>query len=164
MRLLTRGQGLVMRAAAGGLHAHKAHHLIPAHAQQWPFARMPDHRIGMIASVAHTGELFVIISYTGRTRELVEVARIARANGASVLGLTAENSPLAKASTLSLNIPLPEDTDIYMPMTSRIIQLTVLDVLATGMTLRRGVDFQPHLRKIKESLNASRYPVGDEFN
>jgi RpiR family carbohydrate utilization transcriptional regulator len=32
----------------------------------------------MIASVAHTGELFVIISYTGRTRELVEVARIAR--------------------------------------------------------------------------------------
>ena len=36
--------------------------------------------------------------------------------------------------------------------------------LATGMTLRRGVDFQPHLRKIKESLNASRYPVGDEFN
>jgi RpiR family carbohydrate utilization transcriptional regulator len=53
----------------------------------------------MIASVAHTGELFVIISYTGRTRELVEVARIARENGASVLGLTAENSPLAKAST-----------------------------------------------------------------
>jgi RpiR family carbohydrate utilization transcriptional regulator len=118
----------------------------------------------MIASVAHTGELFVIISYTGRTRELVEVARIARENGASVLGLTAEGSPLAKASTLSLNIPLPEDTDIYMPMTSRIIQLTVLDVLATGMTLRRGVDFQPHLRKIKESLNASRYPIGDEFN
>ena len=118
----------------------------------------------MIASVAHTGELFVIISYTGRTRELVEVARIARGNGASVLGVTAENSPLAKASTVSLNIPLPEDTDIYMPMTSRIIQLTVLDVLATGMTLRRGVDFQPHLRKIKESLNDSRYPVGDEFN
>ncbi|AMB85507.1 transcriptional regulator [Pseudomonas agarici] len=118
----------------------------------------------MIASVAHTGELFVIISYTGRTRELVEVARIARANGASVLGLTAAGSPLAKASTLSLNIPLPEDTDIYMPMTSRIVQLTVLDVLATGMTLRRGVDFQPHLRKIKESLNASRYPVGDEFD
>ncbi|RMN66331.1 MurR/RpiR family transcriptional regulator [Pseudomonas savastanoi] len=116
----------------------------------------------MIASVAHTGELFVIISYTGRTRELVEVARIARANGASVLGLTAAGSPLAQASTVSLNIPLPEDTDIYMPMTSRIIQLTVLDVLATGMTLRRGVDFQPHLRKIKESLNDSRYPIEDQ--
>ena len=49
-----------------------------------------------------------------------------------------------------------------MPMTSRIIQLTVLDVLATGVTLRRGVDFQPHLRKIKESLSASRYPADEE--
>lgn len=116
----------------------------------------------MIASVAHTGDLFVIISYTGRTRELVEVARLARENGASVLGLTAAGSPLAKASTLSLDIPLPEDTDIYMPMTSRIIQLTVLDVLATGVTLRRGVDFQPHLRKIKESLTTSRYPADEE--
>ncbi len=116
----------------------------------------------MLASVAHTGDLFVIISYTGRTRELVEVARLARENGASVLGLTAAGSPLANACSLSLHIPLPEDTDIYMPMTSRIIQLTVLDVLATGMTLRRGVDFQPHLRKIKESLNASRYPIEDD--
>ncbi|MBK3869534.1 transcriptional regulator HexR [Pseudomonas stutzeri] len=116
----------------------------------------------MLASVAHTGDLFVIISYTGRTRELVEVARIARQNGASVLGLTAAGSPLAQACTLSVDIPLPEDTDIYMPMTSRIIQLTVLDVLATGMTLRRGVDFQPHLRKVKESLNASRYPADEE--
>ena len=116
----------------------------------------------MLASVARSGELFVIISCTGGARELVEVARIARQNGASVLGLTAAGSPLAQASTLSLNIPLPEDTDIYMPMTSRIIQLTVLDVLATGMTLRRGVDFQPHLRKVKESLNASRYPADEE--
>jgi RpiR family carbohydrate utilization transcriptional regulator len=30
------------------------------------------------------------------------------------------------------------------------------------VTLRRGVDFQPHLRKIKESLNASRYPTDEE--
>ncbi|WXL27661.1 MurR/RpiR family transcriptional regulator [Ectopseudomonas mendocina] len=115
----------------------------------------------MLASVAHTGDLFVIISYTGRTRELVEIARMVRQNGASVLGMTAADSPLAQACTLSLNIPLPEDTDIYMPMTSRIVQLTVLDVLATGVTLRRGPDFQPHLRKIKESLNASRYPLED---
>lgn len=112
----------------------------------------------MLASVAHTGDLLVIISYTGRTRELVEVAELARKNGASVLGLTSADSPLAQICTLSLDIPLPEDTDIYMPMTSRIIQLTVLDVLAAGVTLRRGADFQPHLRKIKESLSATRYP------
>ncbi|PYD83702.1 hypothetical protein DNF23_58640, partial [Pseudomonas syringae pv. pisi] len=53
----------------------------------------------------------------------------------SVSGYPELKLQLAQASTVSLNIPLPEDTDIYMPMTSRIIQLTVLDVLATGMTL-----------------------------
>ncbi len=83
-------------------------------------------------------------------------------NGASVLGLTAAGSPLARASTLCLDILLPEDTDIYMPMTSRIVQLTVLDVLATGVTLRRGVDFQPHLRRIKESLVPTRYPLDED--
>ncbi|MGV8604875.1 transcriptional regulator HexR, partial [Pseudomonas aeruginosa] len=67
-----------------------------------------------------------------------------------------------RASTLSLDIPLPEDTDIYMPMASGIVQLTVLDVRATGVTLRRGVDFQPHLRRIKKSLVPTRYPLDED--
>lgn len=112
----------------------------------------------MVAAAAHTGDVFVVISYTGRTRELVDVAKIARENGATVIGISAENSPLAKECTVLLAAPTPEDTDIYMPMTSRIVQLTLLDVLATGVTLRRGVDFHQHLKKIKESLKATRYP------
>ena len=112
----------------------------------------------MVAAAAHTGDVFVIISYTGRTRELVDIAKIARENGATVIAISAENSPLAQECTVLLAAPTPEDTDIYMPMTSRIVQLTLLDVLATGVTLRRGVDFQQHLKKIKESLKATRYP------
>lgn len=112
----------------------------------------------MVAAAAHTGDVFVVISYTGRTRELVDVAKIARENGATVIGISAENSPLAKECTVLLAAPTPEDTDIYMPMTSRIVQLTLLDVLATGVTLRRGVDFHQHLKKIKDSLKATRYP------
>ncbi|MDO6806173.1 SIS domain-containing protein, partial [Wenyingzhuangia sp. 1_MG-2023] len=88
-------------------------------------------------------------SYTGRTRDMVDIARIARSNGASVIGLTADQSPLAASSSVHLSFPTPEDTDKYMPMTSRIVQLVLLDVLATGVTLRRGVDFHAHLKKIK---------------
>ncbi|WP_263141197.1 transcriptional regulator HexR [Pseudomonas sp. RIT-PI-AD] len=115
----------------------------------------------MLAAAAHTGDLFVMISYTGRTRELVEIARLARDSGASVLSMCAAGSPLAEASTLCLDLPLREDTDVYMPMSSRIVQLALLDVLATGVTLRRGVDYQPHLRKIKESLLPTRYLTDD---
>ncbi|GGO85699.1 HTH-type transcriptional regulator HexR [Marinobacterium nitratireducens] len=112
----------------------------------------------MVAAGANTGDVVVVISYTGRTRELVDIARLARESGATVIGLTSERSPLAEECTLLLPVPIQEDTDIYMPMTSRIIQLTLLDVLATGVTLRRGVDFQRYLKKIKDSLIPTRYP------
>ena len=114
----------------------------------------------MVAAACHTGDVVVIISYTGRTRELVEIARLARDNGAVVLGITAPGSPLASECTETLEVTAPEDTDVYMPMTSRMIHLALIDVLATGVTLRRGEDFLIHLKKIKDSLQATRFPVG----
>ena len=116
----------------------------------------------MVAAACHTGDVVVVISWTGRTRELVDIARLARESGAVVLGITAPESPLAAECTETLGTATPEDTDVYMPMTSRMIQLTLIDVLATGVTLRRGEDFLPHLKKIKESLRDTRYPPGNE--
>ncbi|AQU83329.1 MAG: MurR/RpiR family transcriptional regulator [Halomonas sp.] len=113
----------------------------------------------MVAAACHTGDVVVIISYTGRTRELVDIARVAREAGAVVLGITAPASPLSQECTATLEVSTPEDTDHYMPMTSRVIQLTLIDALATGVTLRRGEDFLPHLKKIKDSLRDTRFPV-----
>ena len=104
--------------------------------------------------------MVVVISWTGRTRELVDIARLARESGAVVLGITAPDSPLARECTETLEVATPEDTDHYMPMTSRMIQLALIDVLATGVTLRRGEDFLGHLKKIKDSLKDTRYPAG----
>lgn len=113
----------------------------------------------MVAAACHTGDVVVVISWTGRTRELVDIARLARESGAVVLGITAPDSPLAKECSETLEVATPEDTDHFMPMTSRMIQLTLIDVLATGVTLRRGQDFLPHLKKIKDSLKDTRYPA-----
>lgn len=113
----------------------------------------------MIAAGAGVGDAIVLISYTGRTREAVEIAHIARANGATVIGITNPDSPLAEACTAVLGVTAPEDTEVYMPMSSRIIHLTVIDILATGVTLKRGPDFLDHLKRIKESLKATRYPL-----
>ena len=111
----------------------------------------------MLASTGKTGDVFFIISHTGRTKEIVEIAEIARNNGSTVIGLTASNSPLANLSSVALDVDVPENTDEYMPMSSRIVHLVILDVLATGVTLRRGTDFLPHLEKIKNSLKPTRY-------
>ncbi|EGG29214.1 Phosphogluconate repressor HexR, RpiR family [Aequoribacter fuscus] len=110
----------------------------------------------MLASAGGVGDLFFCISHTGRTKTLIETAQLARENGATVVGLTAPNSALSQACQWALELDVPEDTDEYLPMTSRIVHLVVLDVLATGVTLRKGEEFLPHLARIKNSLKPTR--------
>ncbi|EOG6953794.1 MurR/RpiR family transcriptional regulator [Yersinia ruckeri] len=106
------------------------------------------------------GDVVVLISHTGRTKNLVEMARLARDNDATVIAITSRDTPLAAEATLPLILDVPEDTDVYMPMVSRIAQLTLIDVLATGFTLRRGDKFRDNLKRVKEALKESRFDKG----
>ncbi|WAT02987.1 MurR/RpiR family transcriptional regulator [Rouxiella chamberiensis] len=106
------------------------------------------------------GDVVVLISHTGRTKNLVELALLARENDATVIAITSRDTPLAREATLSLLLDVPEDTDVYMPMISRLAQLTLIDVLATGFTLRRGAKFRDNLKRVKESLRDSRFDKG----
>ncbi len=106
------------------------------------------------------GDVVVLISHTGRTKNLVEMAHLARENDATVLAITSRDTPLAQAASLALLLDVPEDTDVYMPMVSRIAQLTLIDVLATGFTLRRGAKFRDNLKRVKEALKESRFDKG----
>ncbi|AJJ64320.1 MurR/RpiR family transcriptional regulator [Yersinia aldovae] len=103
------------------------------------------------------GDVVVLISHTGRTKSLVELAHLARENDATVIAITSRDTPLANEATLSLLLDVPEDTDVYMPMVSRIAQLTLIDVLATGFTLRRGAKFRDNLKRVKDALKESRF-------
>ncbi len=103
------------------------------------------------------GDVVIVISHTGRTKALVEVASLAKENDATVIGITCEGSPLAKECNIILSVNVTEDTDLYMPMSSRIAQLVLIDVLATGFTLRRGSKFRDNLKKVKDSLRSSRF-------
>lgn len=102
-------------------------------------------------------EVFVLISHTGRTRNMVELAQMAKANGSTVIAITSAGSPLAHEASLALLVDVPEDTDIYLPMVSRLAQLTVIDLLATGFTLERGPAFRQNLKRVKAALKSSRY-------
>jgi len=116
----------------------------------------------MTAAACKRGDVLVLLSFTGRTKEMVEVARIGRSAGALVIAITQEGSSLAEEASLVLGVESPEDTDVYMPMQSRMIQLTLVDVLATGVILRRGEDFHSHLKNIKQSLATTRLSVAKE--
>jgi len=111
----------------------------------------------MSASILATGDVVMCISYTGRTKHLVEVAEIAAGAGATVVAMTKPGSPLADVAHHVIAVQSAEDTDMFMPMKSRIVQLTVVDILATGVTLKRGPEFRGHLVKVKDALAATRF-------
>ncbi len=115
----------------------------------------------MSAINSQQGDVVIVISHTGRTKSLVEVASLAKENDATVIGITTEGTPLAKECNIVLSVDVSEDTDLYMPMSSRIAQLALIDVLATGFTLRRGSKFRDNLKKVKDSLRSSRFDRKD---
>ncbi len=117
----------------------------------------------MSATMLKAGDCAVIISNSGRSRDLLDVAEIARKKGATVIVITASGSPLARqaqghAGSILLAADHPEDADRYSPMVSRLLHLLVIDILATGVALRLGsAQLRPMLQEIKKNLRQRRY-------
>ena len=112
----------------------------------------------MSASLLGPGDCVVVISNSGRTRDLMDACDIARKNGATTIVITAAASPLAAAGNIHLAADHPEGYDRYSPMVSRLLHLMIIDVLATCVALRIGGDkLQPLLAGMKDNLRSKRY-------
>jgi len=51
---------------------------------------------------------------------------------------------------------VPEDPDVYSPMTSRIAHLAIIDVLAVGVALSAGPELAARLERSKQTLRDKR--------
>jgi RpiR family carbohydrate utilization transcriptional regulator len=112
----------------------------------------------MSASMLSAGDCVVIVSNSGRTRDLMDACDIARKNGATTIVITATGSPLASAGHIHLAADHPEGYDRYSPMVSRLLHLMIIDILATAVALRIGGDkLQPLLKEMKNNLRSKRY-------
>jgi RpiR family carbohydrate utilization transcriptional regulator len=111
----------------------------------------------MSASMLQPGDCAVIISNSGRTRDLMDACDIAKKQGATTIVITASGSPLASAGHIHLTADHPEGYDKYSPMVSRLLHLLIIDILATTVALRIGEALQPALRDMKKNLSSKRY-------
>ena len=112
----------------------------------------------MSASMLGPGDCVVVISNSGRTRDLMDATDIARKNGATAIVITATGSPLASAGHIHLAADHPEGYDRYSPMVSRLLHLMIIDILATTVALRIGsAELQPRLKEMKNNLRNKRY-------
>lgn len=142
---------------ASGAVALDAHHkffrlVVPC------VAYVDAHMQYMSAATLAPEDVVVAISHTGRTRELIESAELARRQGASVVAITAPDTPLARLASLALTVAVPEDTDVFTPMFSRLAHLVIVDVLAVGVAMRGGEATRSRLARMKASLRAKRTP------
>ena len=133
---------------------------------QHKFFRMGIHTIAysdghmqvMSASILKPGDCVVVVSNSGRTRDLMDAVDIARKNGATTIVITASGSPLAAAGHIHLAADHPEGYDRYSPMVSRLLHLMIIDVLTTCVALRIGSDtLAPMFKEMKNNLRSKRY-------
>ena len=110
----------------------------------------------MQAAGSDKDTVFVYISNTGRTKLLLNNSEIAKKSNAKIVGFTKRGSPLAEVCDVVLDTKAIEDTEAYMPMTSRLVHLALLDVLATGFIIKAGSDTQNRLRILRNTLNKTR--------
>jgi RpiR family carbohydrate utilization transcriptional regulator len=119
------------------------------------------HVLMMSATMLGPGDCAVILSNSGRSRDCLDAAEIARKNGATTIILTASGSPLAQMGQapgqVLLAVDHPEDFERYSPMVSRLLQLLAVDILTTGVALRLGERLRPMLQEIKKNLRSKRY-------
>jgi len=158
-----RAVDLLARARRIEFYGHGASNLLGQDAQQkFPLFGVPciahadDHQQFMSSAMLTAGDVAVAISNTGQTTSVVECARRARANGASVIGLTGRLGPLSEECTVTIVVETLENTDLYTPTISRIAGLVVIDLLAIGVALRHDPAYIRRLRDMKRALAALR--------
>lgn len=110
----------------------------------------------MISSMLKAQDVGIFISYTGRTKAMIENAQLAKANGATLIGITSNTSALAQHCSIVLNAQTAEDTDLFTPMSSRIAHLAVIDMLATKVALTLGGQVEDSIKSIKFNLASTR--------
>lgn len=120
-----------------------------------------DHHIqNMSATSMQEGDVVVAISQSGRTSALVHSLNLVKEAGGTVISIAPSGTPIIEVADIPIEVNVEEDTEIYTPLSSRIVHLVVIDVLAIGVAQRRGPALKEHLLKLKQGLKSLRVSDG----
>lgn len=138
-------------AGASGLVAFDAQ-------QKFPLFGIPCHAPSdyhqqfIAATLSLPSSVTVAISNTARTETTARVARAASEAGGQVIAITGAQGPLSSLADLEIRATTFEDTDFYTPTASRLASLVIVDILATGVAMRRDPAWLDRVRAMKDDL------------
>ncbi|WP_028468185.1 transcriptional regulator HexR [Neptunomonas japonica] len=120
-------------------------------------AAYSDPHMQTISAVSMSaGDVVVAVSQTGRTKDLLHTVKLVKETGATVITLCPGNTLLADLADIAIHIDVEEDKDLSTLMSSRVLHLVAIDVLAVGVAMRLGPALLDHLKTIKRSLRSLR--------
>lgn len=108
------------------------------------------------ATMLAQGDCAILISNSGRTKDLLEVAQIAKNNGATIIAITSSHTPLSQISHIHLAADNLEGSDFYTPMASRLLHLLIIDILATAAALNMGESLSEKLKHLQNNMQNKR--------
>lgn len=113
----------------------------------------------MEASLLTSDDCGIFISHTGKSRETIELAQVAKNNGAKIIVITSHAaSPLAKLGDVVF-ISISEETEFRSEaLASRIAQLSIMDSLYVILMFINRDKAQQSIAKIRRSISKIKEP------
>ena len=120
-------------------------------------AHSDPHIQAMSAMSLTPDDVVVAISQSGRSTALLEAMDHVREAGALSIGLAPGGTPVIERSTIAIPIDVQELPGAsYTPLPSRIAHLTVIDILAVGVSKTKGEEVDQHLTRLNRGLQSLR--------
>jgi DNA-binding MurR/RpiR family transcriptional regulator len=117
-----------------------------------------SHMATMAAAMMKPNQVLVVISHSGSSRDIVEALEIAEKTGAETVAIVSQQkSPVSKVAKHILCVHSNETNFKFEPMSSRIAQLCVVDVLSVGVSIIKSEEVMENLNKARKSLVDKRF-------
>ncbi|WP_088105788.1 MurR/RpiR family transcriptional regulator [Halalkalibacter urbisdiaboli] len=111
----------------------------------------------LAASQMTENDCAIFISHSGSTKDILHILNVVKSTGAKTIAITNyAKSPLSSAVDIPL-YTVSEETDYRSEaLSSRLAQLTLIDVLYVNILLKRGIKGQEALKKMREAISVKR--------
>jgi RpiR family transcriptional regulator, carbohydrate utilization regulator len=97
-------------------------------------------------------DVVLAVSHVGRMPTLLEAVALAREQGATVIGITRPDTPLAQRCTIPLGMVVPEDTTVRVGTEAYLAGQVLIEVLMVGVGLRLGPAAIERLKRVRAVL------------
>jgi RpiR family carbohydrate utilization transcriptional regulator len=115
-----------------------------------------SHVHAMSAALLGPRDSVLAISRSGRTAELVRTAEILKERQVPLVTIAPNDTPLARLASINVDLDFGEDPDVCTPMSSRLGQLVVVDILAVAVAVQRGALASLDMTRARQALREKR--------